>query len=266
MDVNEYIASGILELYVAGVLSEKENLEVNGYANQFPEIKEEIIAIEASILELSRRSTNAEPYPFSKLMDTLSDQKEIKVLPLKEKQTEWTKYLGWAASLLFALGLFWTYNQNEALKSELEVVSKQNSLLEEQIADSDTSLEKTRTLLNTIREKDVSVIDLAGQDVSPESYAKVYWNRAQETVFIDAKGLPRPPDGFVYQVWSLKLSPTLTPTSIGLLDTFEEDGNKIFKLTNSNSSEGFGITLEPSGGSDSPNLEQLFTLGVVSNS
>ncbi len=266
MDVNEYIASGILELYVAGVLSEKENLEVNGYANQFPEIKAEIIAIEATILELSRRSTNAKPYPFSKLMDTIPDQKEIKVLPLKEKPTEWTKYLGWAASLLLAIGLFWSYNQNERLKSTLEAISQKNSLLEEQIAESDTSLEKTRTLLNTIREKDISVIGLAGQDVSPESYAKVYWNKAQQTVFIDAKGLPEPPDGFVYQVWSLKLSPTLTPTSIGILDTFEEDENKIFKLTNSNNSEGFGITLEPSGGSISPNLEQLFTLGVVSNS
>ena len=28
MDVEKYIASGILELYVAGTLSEKENLEI----------------------------------------------------------------------------------------------------------------------------------------------------------------------------------------------------------------------------------------------
>ncbi len=108
------------------------------------------------------------------------------------------------------------------------------------------------------------VVPLGGQDASPGSYAKAYWNKTEEKVFIDAKGLPEPPDGFVYQVWSLKLSP-LTPTSMGLLENFTTDENKVFALNNPNESEAFGITLEPAGGSESPTLEQLYTLGVVSS-
>ncbi|WP_368662289.1 anti-sigma factor domain-containing protein [Zobellia laminariae] len=69
----------------------------------------------------------------------------------------------------------------------------------------------------------------------------------------------------VYQVWSLKLDP-LTPTSMGLLKDFTEDENKIFTLDNPNQTEAFGITLEPAGGSESPNLEQLYTLGAVASS
>ena len=57
MDVEKYIASGILELYVAGTLSEKENLEIANYAKEYPEIKKEIEEIEASILELSRKAS-----------------------------------------------------------------------------------------------------------------------------------------------------------------------------------------------------------------
>ena len=266
IDIKEYIASGILEIYVAGVLSEKENLEVSAYAKQYPKINDEIIAIEASILELSKRSSNIQPYPFSEVKDKINIQKEPKVLTLEKEKSVWPMYFGWAASVLLAIGLFLTYNQNQELKSELEVVSKENIFLEEQIATSDTSLEKAKTLLNTIRDKNIDVVPLAGQTVAPDSYAKVYWNKQQEKVFIDAKGLPEPPDGFVYQVWSLKLSPTLTPTSIGLLDTFYEDDNKVFALDNVNDSEAFGITLEPSGGSEGPNLEQLYTLGVVAAS
>ena len=67
----------------------------------------------------------------------------------------------------------------------------------------------------------------------------------------------------VYQVWSLKLSP-LTPTSLGTIDDFTTDANKIFEIENSNESEAFGITLEPAGGSATPTMEQLYTLGVVS--
>lgn len=265
MNVQEYIASGILELYVAGVLTEKENLEIDAYAKEYPEIKAEIINIENAILELTRRSNTVNPYSFDTLKPKLGNlESDTKVIPMK-KGSDWTPYLGWAASILLAIGLFWVYNQNENLKSDIEIVEQQNQALEQQIADSDASLEKTQDLLNTLRDKNISVISLGGQEVSPTSYAKAYWNRQEEKVFIDAQGLPEPPDGFVYQVWSLKLSP-LTPTSMGLLEDFATDDNKVFALNNPNDSEAFGITLEPAGGSESPTLEQLYTLGVVSAS
>jgi anti-sigma-K factor RskA len=265
MDVENYIASGILELYVAGVLSEKENLEISGYAEEYPEIQKEILAIEASILELSKRANTVEPPLFGTIKNKLN-LSATKIIPLEQTGTNWTQYLGWAASVLLAIGLFWVYNQNQNLESEIEVVERQNIELEQQIADSDSSLEKTKDLLNTIRDKNITVIPLGGQEVSPTSYAKAYWNKENKKVFIDAQGLPEPPDGFVYQVWSLKLSPTLTPTSMGLLADFSADENKVFPLENPNESEAFGITLEPAGGSESPTMEQLYTLGVVAAS
>jgi len=36
-------------------------------------------------------------------------------------------------------------------------------------------------------------------------------------------------------------------------------------LKNINISEGFGITLEPAGGSETPTMEQLYALGTVSS-
>ncbi len=263
MDVQKYITSGILELYVAGILSEKENLEIANYAKEYPEILKEIEAIEASILELSKKASPGLMYSFTSIMDKIN--KDIKVIAIDDKRSPILSYVGWAASVLLAIGLFWMYQQNEALKSDIQVVEQQNTNLEQQIADTDSSLEKTQALLNTIRDKNISVVPLGGQDVSPTSYAKAYWNIEDQKVFIDAKGLPEPPDGFVYQVWSLKLSP-LTPTSVGLLEDFATDENKIFALNNPNDSEAFGITLEPAGGSESPNLEQLYTLGVVATS
>jgi anti-sigma-K factor RskA len=76
--------------------------------------------------------------------------------------------------------------------------------------------------------------------------------------------LPEPPKGKVYQVWSLILNP-LMPTSLGVIEEFSTDKDKVFDLKNTNQSEAFGITLEPAGGSKSPNLEQLYTLGVVAS-
>ncbi len=264
MDVNKYITSGILELYVAGTLSEEENLEVAQNAEQYPEIKEEILAIEAAILALSKaaapvRSGNK---GFNDILRRIAALSDTKVITMSDSKTNWFTYVGWAASILLAVGMLWMYNQNTQLKSEINVASQTNEVLEQQIFEANTSLEKSKELLNTIRDKNIEVIALGGQTVSPTSYAKAYWNKAEQKVFIDAQGLPEPPDGLVYQVWSLKLSP-LTPTSMGLLEDFKNDDNKVFAFANPNQSEAFGITLEPAGGSESPNLEQLYTLGAV---
>lgn len=265
MDVQEYIASGILELYVAGILSEKENLEISKYAQDYPEIKAEILAIEAAILELTAKASSISPNSFETLKPKLENPDDGKVVTMKKDSFNWAPYMGWAASILLAIGLFGVYFQNRDLKSQIELFERQNQELEQQIADSNNSLEETQNLLNVLRDKNITVIPLGGQDVSPSSYAKAYWNKQEEKVFIDAQGLPEPPDGFVYQVWSLKLSP-LTPTSMGLLEDFASDDNKVFALNNPNDSEAFGITLEPEGGSETPTLEQLYTLGVVSAS
>ena len=266
MDVNKYITSGILELYVAGTLSEEENLEVSQYAEQYPEIKEEILSIEAAILALSKAA--APVHYGSKGFKDIEKRIEAlkkpgtKVITMTDNKTNWFTYVGWAASVLLAAGMLWMFNENTQLKSEINLVTQTKEVLEQQIFEANTSLEKSKELLHTIRDKNIEVIALGGQTVSPTSYAKAYWNKAEQKVFIDAQGLPEPPDGMVYQVWSLKLNP-LTPTSMGLLEDFKNDDNKVFAFVNPNESEAFGITLEPAGGSESPNLEQLYTLGAV---
>ncbi|MEZ2415532.1 anti-sigma factor domain-containing protein [Muriicola sp. E247] len=263
MDIKDYIVSGVLELYVAGKLSETENLEVAAMAKEHVEVRTEIEAIEKAILELTRATAPNTVLDFEEIRDKIAVS-EPKVIPITKPGTAWFNYVGWAASVLLAVGLLWMYNNNLELRTQMEAASEEKLLLEEQIANANNSLEQTTDLLNTIREKGISVTSLAGQQVSPDSYAKVYWNKTEEKVYIDAMGLPEPPPGMVYQVWSLKLDP-LTPTSVGLLEDFTSDENRIFALTNSNESEAFGITLEPAGGSESPTLEQLYTLGVVSS-
>jgi anti-sigma-K factor RskA len=264
MDIEKYITSGVLELYVAGLLSEKENLEVHRYAMEYPEIMAEVKAIEAAVMEVARTAAPATLYPFEGLGDRLGTTAGTKVISMEKKSTNWTSYLGWAASILLAIGLFWVYTQNQKLQLQIQMAEVNNALLEQQIADANLSLENTQNLLGLLRDKNIKVVPLGGQEVSPTSYAKAYWNKQEQKLFIDAIGLPEPPDGMVYQVWSLKLNP-LTPTSIGLLEDFILDNNKVFALNNPNESEAFGITLEPAGGSESPNLEQLYALGAVSS-
>lgn len=260
MNSKDYISSGILELYVAGSLSEKENQEVYEAIQKYPEVLAEVKSIESAILQLTAFAKKDASYSFNNIKNKLKVD-EPKVISIAKQKTNWLQYSGWAATLLIGSILIWTVSQNNELKNQ---VASEKEQLEAQIDSASTNLAAAEKLIEIFRDKDIISIPLAGQTVSPTSYAKVYWDKKTNSIYLDAKGLPEPPKGKVYQVWSLKLSP-LTPTSLGTLDSFTADTNKIFTITNANESEAFGITLEPAGGSISPTLEQLYTLGAVSS-
>lgn len=265
MDIQEYISSGILELYVYGALTEAESREVTQALKEHPEIRKEVEEIEVALQKLSvavAPSYNAEAL-LASIKQKLSDKSESGVINIeRKKKTPWVSYMGWAASLVLLIGLFFLFGDNNELREQLNSEKARNARMEQQIADARDDVEKTEELLALLRDKEVSRIPLQGQNVDPGAYAAVYWNKKENRAYIDAQDLPEPPRGKVYQVWSLKLEP-LTPTSIGLLDEFTMDDNKIFALENANESEAFGITLEPEGGSESPTMDQLYVLGVV---
>ena len=263
METQEYIESGVLELYVYGLLSETENEEVALMAKNNPQINAEIIAIEKAIVALS---SSFSPFHsvanYEKIKEKLELKHSPKVIEL-EPTRNWSQYIGWAAAVLLLAGIGYQYNQNQfetnqvVQSSTIEKVKLEKDLKALQLknAASETSLAVVRDTKNT-------VVALGGQAVAPESSAKVYWNQDTKVVYIDAAGLPEPPQGMVYQVWALKLNP-LTPTSIGLLENFDANDQKLFAVNNADQAEAFGITLEPAGGSLTPTMEKLYTLGKV---
>ena len=261
METKEYIESGILELYVYGSLSEAESEEVAAMAKKYPEINAEIIAIEKSMIALSSSFSpfqSAENY--AQIKEKL-DLKATEVIPMAPKRN-WAQYIGWAAAVLLLGGIGFLYQQLEQTNNQVVNVSVEKSKLEKErneLVLKNAAIEKN---LAIIKDSNNTVVALAGQTIDPSASAKVYWNKETQTVYVDASGLPEPPKGMVYQVWALKLNP-LTPTSIGLLDKFKDNNERFFAVNNIAEAEAFGITLEPAGGSLTPTLEQLYTLGKV---
>ena len=262
MESREYIDSGILELYVYGLLSESENLVIAKLAKENNEIYDEIQSIEKSVLNLSSSFApflSADNYEKIKSKLDIDQSSIISINSRKNKST----YLGWAASIVLLLGVGYLYFERVNFKNEIVNLENKNSELNEVIVESKNKSEQNKSIINVLKDSNNSVIALTGQAISPESSAKIYWNKKTETVFVDASQLPEPPNGMVYQVWSIKLKPSLTPTSIGLLTNFKENENRVFKVESTSNAEAFGITLEPAGGSKSPTMEKLYTLGSV---
>lgn len=261
MNTTEIINSGDLELYVYGLLNESETKKIADLANSNPEIKAEILSIEKSILNLS---SSFSPQISSDVFEKIKNKLELKhgrVITLKPGAKKY-EYLGWVASIVLLLGIGFQYFKMTESDSKLNSVESEKSRLEQSFVELQRKEKQSQEVLSVIRDDKNTVVALAGQTIDPKASAKVYWNKEKQTVYVDASGLPEPPEGMVYQVWALKLSP-LTPKSIGLLDEFDDNNNKIFAVNNASEAEAFGITLEPAGGSKTPTLEKLYTLGKV---
>ena len=261
MEAKEYIESGILELYVYGLLSETENEEVNAMAKNNPEINDEIIAIEKTIIALS---SSFSPFHSAANFEKIKDKLELKQATVIELEPtkNWSQYIGWAAAILLLAGIGYQYNQMEQTNTQVINAEVKKAKMKKDLNALQLKNKASETSLAVVRDANNTVVALGGQVVAPQSSAKVYWNKETKVVYVDAAGLPEPPEGMVYQVWSLKMNP-LTPTSIGLLKNFKVNDQKMFAVDNATDAEAFGITLEPKGGSLTPTMEQLYTLGKV---
>ena len=261
METKEYIESGILELYVYGLLNESENEEVASKARNSAEINSEIISIEKAIVALS---SSFSPFHsvvnFEKIKEKL-ELKHANVIQM-EPSSNRSQYMGWAAAILLLIGVGYQYNQLDQSSTQIVNTQIEKATLEKEFKSLKIKNTAIETSLAVVRDTKNTVVGLGGQAVAPESFAKVYWNQDTKVVYVDASGLPEPPEGMVYQVWALKLNP-LTPTSIGLLENFDKNDQKLFAVNNANEAQAFGITLEPIGGSLTPTMEQLYTLGKV---
>jgi anti-sigma-K factor RskA len=255
----ELIESGNLELYVFGLLSEAENVEIAKIASEDNDVKKEIDSIEKSVVALSSSfapTLSAENY--NKIKQKLD--LDTNVIQLKPKSSI-GQYIGWVAAAVFLLSCGYLFNLQQSNVNEIDDLLNKKNALEQTVSAKDKLNNQINTSYAVLKDENNVVVKLAGQAISPTSSAKVYWNNKTNKVFIDASSLPTPPDGMVYQVWSLKLAPTLTPTSIGLIDNAEAKMKYLIEVDGTVGAEAFGITLEPAGGSKTPTMEQLYTLG-----
>lgn len=262
MTPKEIIESGKLEMYVCGALPPEEALEVEHAIESNPEVKHETELIEESLIHLAERvSPSLSVMTWTNILNTIRNTRNFS--NNKVRTLNWPAITGWAAAILFMGGIMWMLKQNNDLNNSLKVTTTQNTILKEEKENVQTKLAENSEILEVLRSKDFLAYTLPGnQAVAPRAFAKIYLNKKESVAYIDTKGLPAPPRGKVYQVWSLKMEP-LTPTSMGLITADNQTGAEIYKFINFPEAEGFGITLEPEGGSETPTLSQLYILGTI---
>jgi anti-sigma-K factor RskA len=272
VNIKEYIESGIIEEYVLGLLSDSERAEFDRAAAQYPEL----VAARLQFEELIEKDA---------LKNAVSPSSEVKVKILEaigvsesparsasnppkivnmEKQTSPARGSGMlrflaAASVVLLIVMIGLYYQSSTQNKDL---SNTNELLKAKLNTTDSTLNQILAEQKVVSDPNNTVVNMVGTQVAPKSSANIYWDSTSSSVFLVVKNMPKLPSDQQYQLWALIDG---KPKDLGVFDSDSSaNGRVILKMKNTQKAQAFAITIEQKGGSPSPTLQKMQSLGKLS--
>ncbi|GAB2566952.1 anti-sigma factor [Spirosoma areae] len=272
MNVTEYIASGILESYVMGAVSDQERREVECLSSIYPDIRRELDQL-SEALENYALTHSVEP-PASvkeKLLQQLDfepKQQETIVRPMPVDLTSVTTgptfRVTWivAASmgLLVLLFSFYLLSQLRTNQKTLASVRTVNGSLQSEVRQLRDRQMQAQQRLAVLQRAGMRVIQLRGNEKAPSGDMLVYWNTITKQISVDIKSLPTLPPNQQYQLWSMVGG---KPVDAGVFDA--NGSTHLFQRLSRpvGQADAFAVTVEKRGGSPTPTLSTLLALSPV---
>ena len=119
----------------------------------------------------------------------------------------------------------------------------------------DESVTRVRNIEEDMRilqqNPNIKMASMKGLDVSPKSFATVYWDTTSKDVYLLINNLPRPASDKQYQLWSILDG---KPVDGGMIDNdyFLHQNKLLIRMKNAQGAQSFAITLEKKGGNPTP--------------
>ena len=204
MTIKEYIASGKLEMYVLGHLSEQENMEIAKLSRENSELNLEINRIESAIIELTAAVS---PTLSSEMMDAIVSAHTPKFSELaKKKRTNWAAITGWTVCLLLLLAGAYLGNEHFNLM-EMQTESQQKEAVIKVETDSiKASAYRNQRIVELLRLPDTNKYHLESEDNSTDIIATLFYNYNELTAILDLSTLPDLGPSEIYQLWTITVT------------------------------------------------------------
>jgi anti-sigma-K factor RskA len=263
VNLQEYIASGILESYVLGELSEQQRSEVEKNLARYPELREELALVEAVQEDLlmkaamkPRASLKAE------IFKDIDSKPAAKVVDMKPAANESFWRFAAAASIVLALtASYFAYDFHSKWKkseSNLSDLMAQNQQMAKDYNEVNQKIDKIETDLNVMNSPAFSRVVMKGLPTSPEALATVYWNESSKEVYLSIQNMKALAQENQYQLWAIVDG---KPVDAGV---FDGNLDRLLKMKDIPSGAiKFAVTVEARGGKESPTMSTMQVIGDV---
>lgn len=285
-----YIESGILELYVLGQLNAQEQAEVEAMAAQYPEVKQEIDAIEVAMEQYAMQHAVSPAEGLeNRILGGLSQQaefaeiKEVKVmvtpppppeavvLPLHDSAKYESKIKTLRLALvacvallvISAVALYAAHDELGSAKVEIAELRLDKEKFTSTVNYMKQTNEDLQKIADMNTDPDWKIVKLAGTPMDPQANMMVYWHITGNHVMMDNSKmhLPANDETHQYQLWALVNG---KPVDLGVFDVTGDKSKILVNMKEIASAQTFAVTLEKRGGSPSPTMDQMIVAGNVS--
>lgn len=263
MDIQAYIESGILELYVMDALTAQEAAEVESYAAQYPEIQQEIDTIRnAAGTYIAAQASTPPAHIRQRVMQEISSKKEESTSgnSVSFRPGATLKYAAIAASVSLVVSLGFNYIQyasNRQLQEKLVQQSKDIETLNNDYNKVYTAFYQLDSKMEMMADPDNKMVHLKG--MKNDDRATILWNPENKEVHLAIDQLASAPDGMQYQLWAIVDD---QPVDLGVFNTGMKS-YEMLKMKDIQNASAFAVTIEKMGGSPTPNLEMMWLMGAV---
>lgn len=260
MDIKAYIESGIIETCVLGIASEAEYREFQELCNQFPEIAEARKAFELSLEhQLMKEPLTPPSYLKEKIFQalTISGPKGLVDATKPEYQVPvrsinvW-KYVTAACIVLLAGAMYWAYFINNKYQK-----LTRNSTTTNQ-SDHFSHTDAIIALNSFVVKPTVKWSIMAEPGNTSHCMAHIYWDSVSKNTFLLLGNIPKPLSDKQFQLWGILND---QPVNLGIFDIQKE--GQLIQMENIPTAKLFYITIEPRGGSDTPNMKAQYAVGQL---
>ena len=265
MNTQSYIASGVLEAYALGKLSEAEKMDVERLVAIYPELKAYLDRLNEQSkgevrggMDLKEALSKIEESERDAFIRVVEDSPNIQIKRMNTT-SRWPLILVLLLITSLAMNVFF-YGRMKTSQAKIKEVGVQNSemayKIESELEEIDHLKSKMAHFLNTNNLH----VRMSGSDLSPAAYANVFWDKNTKAVFFFFYNLPKPPKGHQYQLWAIEEGKA--PVDAGVI----EYSPWIQQLkTIEGAVKTFAVTLEKEGGNAVASTDQTYVIGNLEN-
>lgn len=261
-DRNAIIESGMLEMYLLGLLPDEEVTALEKMLAEDTILAKKYAEIEQDFENVSFENAIQPPDFIKKDLFAAikEDYADVKTLPKEDintttlsKQKSSSQTFMWIAAALaaiFMISSLWMFNQWNEAQDNLQITQQELQTIKEQIGNLEGNLKDAQVLADVVKDPNTLQYSLKGNDKIPGGFATAYINHENKSAIVNVQELPALPTDKTYQMWGDVDGEMI---NMGVIDKSKNVVilNYIDKATSLN------ITIEPAGGSDHATVAQL---------
>lgn len=250
-NIQEYLDSGVIELYVLDQLNDTEREAVEKLSTQYPEIRKEIAEVEDAMGAYHTLGGVTPPaYILSNILAetaattataTIAQPVVNNTVPPRGLYT----LLPIAAAVVGLALAGWMFMGKQSAESKADNLQQEVWALRSKEQDCAKNEQFLNKQLAILRQDGLQKVVVVGKD---QPIAAVYWNQNQKAAHLDFLGLTDPGTDKQYQLWAIVAG---KPVSIGVV-SWEDIQKGLISYKFDQKPDAFAISLERFGGSPTP--------------